>query len=295
MLIYPVWKRIVRFIAEDGQEYCGEPSDAELDVGLAMAENKSVLVKVLAGNSPLDLNTAFTGEEKTAKKILSPLTPSEVGTIRCVGLNYTDHAAEMKLTLPKHPEIFFKPNTCVHGPQEPLLIPHEAAGQADPEVELAVVIGKDCKNVSPGKALNYVLGYMTANDVTARIVQTRGSQWGYSKGFDQFAPMGPTLVSAERIPDPAVLCLKTTLDGKVMQDKPAKNMIFSVAEIVSYLSVGTTLKAGTVILTGTPSGIGHSYDPPIYLKDGSVLRVWISHGLGTLVNPIVQEGPVTLE
>lgn len=143
----------------------------------------------------------------------------------------------MKLSIPKHPEIFFKPNTCVHGPVETLTVPHEAAGQADPEVELAVVIKKDCKNVSVGHALDYVLGYMTSNDVTARVVQTRGSQWGYSKGFDQFAPMGPTIVSAESIPDPSVLWLKTTLDGAVMQDKPAKNMIFSVAEIVSYLSV----------------------------------------------------------
>jgi 2-keto-4-pentenoate hydratase/2-oxohepta-3-ene-1,7-dioic acid hydratase in catechol pathway len=143
----------------------------------------------------------------------------------------------MKLSLPKHPEIFMKPNTCVHGPQEPLHIPHSAAQQSDPEVELAVVIGKDCKNVSPAKALNYVLGYMTANDVTARIIQGRGSQWGYSKGFDGFAPMGPALVSAEVLPDPAVLLLKTTLDGRVMQDKPAKNMIFSIPEIVSYLSV----------------------------------------------------------
>jgi 2-keto-4-pentenoate hydratase/2-oxohepta-3-ene-1,7-dioic acid hydratase in catechol pathway len=143
----------------------------------------------------------------------------------------------MKLSLPKHPEIFVKPNTCVHGPVEPLTIPHEAAGQADPEVELAVVIKKDCKNVSVSKALDYVLGYMTSNGVTARIVQTRGSQWGYSKGFDQFAPMGPTIVSTESIPDPSILWLKTTLDGMVMQDKPAKNMIFSVADIVSYLSM----------------------------------------------------------
>ena len=146
----------------------------------------------------------------------------------------------MKLTLPRHPEIFMKPETCVHGPIDPLMLPHEVASQADPEVELAVVIKRDCKNVSVARALDYVLGYMTSNDVTARGVQSRGSQWGYSKGFDQFAPMGPTLVSAEAIPDPSVLSLKTTLDDRVMQDKPAKNMIFSVAEIVSYLSVVST-------------------------------------------------------
>jgi 2-keto-4-pentenoate hydratase/2-oxohepta-3-ene-1,7-dioic acid hydratase in catechol pathway len=150
--------------------------------------------------------------------------------------------AEMKLELPKHPEIFMKPDTCVHGPLEPLIIPHEAVGQADPEVELAVVIGRECKNVSVTHALDYVLGYMTANDVTARAVQSRGSQWGYSKGFDGFAPMGPTLVSAHELPDPSVLHLKTVLNGKTMQDKPAKNMIFSVSEIVSYLSIVSTLE-----------------------------------------------------
>jgi len=143
----------------------------------------------------------------------------------------------MKLPLPKHPEIFFKPDTCISGPQDPLVLPHEADGKVDFEVELAIVIGKECKNVSPDSALRYVLGYMTANDVTARGVQSRGSQWGYSKGFDGFAPMGPTLVSAKSLPDPSVLHLKTTLDGKVMQDKPASNMIFSVPEIISYLSI----------------------------------------------------------
>ena len=130
---------------------------------------------------------------------------------------------------------------------EPLTIPFEAARQADSEVELAVVIGRDCKNVSVDSALNYVLGYMTANDVTARIIQTRGSQWGYSKGFDGFAPMGPTIVSSKSIPDPSVLLLKTTLDGKVMQDKPSKNMIFSVPEIVSYLSVVSRLRSVTAL------------------------------------------------
>lgn len=140
-----------------------------------------------------------------------------------------------------------KPATCVIGPMEPLTIPFEAARQADSEVELAVVIGRDCKNVSVDSALNYVLGYMTANDVTARIIQTRGSQWGYSKGFDGFAPMGPTIVSSKSIPDPSVLLLKTTLDGKVMQDKPSKNMIFSVPEIVSYLSVVSRLRSVTAL------------------------------------------------
>lgn len=211
----------------------------------------------------------------------------------------------MNLALPAHPEIFMKPDTCVHSPILPIVLPKNTSEECDPEVELAIVIGKTCKDVSPEEAMDYVLGYMTANDVTARKIQGRGSQWGYSKGFDGFCPMGPCLVSTRSIPDPSVLLLKTTLNGKVMQNGAAKNLIFSVAECVSHISQvspsrifnerrlssiqGTTLRPGTVILTGTPAGIGHSYNPPIYLKKGADLKIWISHGLGTLVNEIQQD------
>ncbi|KAH6712469.1 hypothetical protein BKA61DRAFT_644619 [Leptodontidium sp. MPI-SDFR-AT-0119] len=285
---FPVWDRFVRFTVEDGQEYCGEPVDSELDIGLAFVAKEPILIKVLDSSSALDIHASFTGDIKTATSILTPVTAQEVGTIRCVGLNYTDHAAEMKLALPTHPEIFMKPDTCVHSPILPITLPKNTSEECDPEVELAVVIGKTCKDVSPDEALDYVLGYMTANDVTARKIQGRGSQWGYSKGFDGFCPMGPCLVSTKSIPDPSVLLLRTTLDGKVMQNGAAKNLIFSAAECVSHISQGTTLRRGTVILTGTPAGIGHSYIPPIYLKKGADLKIWISHGLGTLVNEIKQ-------
>ncbi len=142
----------------------------------------------------------------------------------------------MKLSLPTHPEIFLKPDTCVQSPVAPLTLPRNTVDECDPEVELAVVIGQTCKDVSPEDAMDYVLGYMTANDVTARKVQGRGSQWGYSKGFDGFCPMGPCLVPKRSIPNPSVLLLKTTLDGKVMQNGAAKNLIFSVAECVSHIS-----------------------------------------------------------
>lgn len=213
----------------------------------------------------------------------------------------------MKLALPKTPEMFMKPATCLHSPVDPILLPREASLAADAEVELAIVIGRECKNVSEDEAMDYVLGYMTANDVTSREIQGRTSQWGYSKGFDAFCPIGPVLVAKSAIPDPNALLLKTVLDGKVMQDGKAADFIFSIPEIVSYLSVvsclsicirgnriliarqGTTLPKGTVILTGTPAGIGHSHNPPIYLKQGCELKVWISHGLGTLTNSIEVE------
>lgn len=143
----------------------------------------------------------------------------------------------MKLPLPTNPEVFFKPSTCLNAPSSPIHLPALAASSADLEVELAVVLGADAKDVSATDAMQYVLGYMTANDVTARAIQERGSQWGYCKGFDGFAPVGPVLVSRRVLPDPSVLELKSTLNERVMQDGRARNMIFSIAEIIAYLSV----------------------------------------------------------
>ncbi|KAL4939800.1 hypothetical protein BDV06DRAFT_224692 [Aspergillus oleicola] len=285
MAISPVWTRAVRFIADDGIEYCGQPEDADIDVGLAVAAGQPVSVKVLGSKSVLDPDARLTGETKTIKKLLSPLAPAEIGTIRCIGLNYTDHAAEMGLDLPEVPEMFMKPATCALNPSDTVSIP-SIVTKADPEVELAVVIGKGCKNVSVDNALDYVLGYTVANDLTARCLQGKVSQWGYCKGFDGFCPLGPALVSAKEIPDPSVLTVKTVLDGETMQNSTTANLIFSIPEIISYLSQGTTLAKGTVILTGTPPGIGHGRDPPIYLSDASTLRVSISHGLGTLTNGV---------
>lgn len=139
--------------------------------------------------------------------------------------------------------------------------------------------------------MSYVLGYTCSNDVTARKWQFAGSntQWGYGKGFDGFAPMGPCIVSANRIPKPSVIELRTELNGQVLQKGRADDMIFSIAEIISHLSQGTTLDAGTVILTGTPHGIGVSKKPSVFLRHGDDVRIVMSHGLGSLVNRVVYE------
>lgn len=198
----------------------------------------------------------------------------------------------MNFTLPTYPSVFFKPASCLNAPNAPLLIPHQATDQqADYEAELAVVIGRECKNVSKAEAMQYVLGYTCSNDVTARKWQVAGgtTQWGYGKGFDGFAPMGPCLVSARTIPDPDVIELKTTLNGEVMQQGRVDDMIFSIPEIVSFLSQGTTLSPGTVIMTGTPHGIGASRDPPVFMQDGDDVRIVMSHALGSLVNRVTYE------
>lgn len=224
------------------------------------------------------------------QKLLPPLTRKEIGTIRCVGLNYRKHAREMNLDLPEHPTLFFKPASCLNASNAPLLIPHQATDlQADYEAELAVVIGRDARNVSAADAMGYVLGYTCSNDVTARKHQFAGAQWGFGKGFDGFAPMGPCLVSTRGIPDPSVIELKTVLNGDVMQEGRGDDMIFSIAEIIAYLSQGTTLEAGTVIMTGTPHGIGVSRTPPVFLAPGDDLRIVMSHGLGSLVNRVQYE------
>jgi 2-keto-4-pentenoate hydratase/2-oxohepta-3-ene-1,7-dioic acid hydratase in catechol pathway len=224
------------------------------------------------------------------QKLLPPLTRKEIGTIRCIGLNYRKHAKEMNLDLPEHPTLFFKPANCVNASNTPLVIPHQATdSQADYEAELAVVIGRDARNVNIEDAMDYVLGYTCSNDVTARKHQFAGAQWGFGKGFDGFAPMGPCLVSTKSIPDPSVIELKTVLNGDVMQEGRGDDMIFSIAEIVAYLSQGTTLEAGTVIMTGTPHGIGVSRTPPVFLAPGDDLRIVMSHGLGSLVNRVEYE------
>ncbi|KAJ5130862.1 uncharacterized protein N7515_006901 [Penicillium bovifimosum] len=287
---YPVWKRWVRFKGIDGNVYGGEPVDADIDVGEAIAQNVEVAVKIMTSTSAMDYDASFTGEIKVIDKLLSPVSQAEAGTVRCVGLNYKEHAAEMKLTLPNTPTIFLKASTCIASASEPILLPSNVDyDEADYEVELAIVIGKQCKNLSVPEAADYVLGYAVANDVTARKHQEKTSQWSYAKGMDGFCPLGPCIVSTEQVPDASVLKLKTSLNGKIMQNGSADDMIFSIPEIVSYVSQGHTLMPGTVIITGTPCGIGVSQSPPRFLQPGDQLRISISHGLGTQVCPIARD------
>ncbi|KAJ5157320.1 uncharacterized protein N7482_008420 [Penicillium canariense] len=287
---HPVWKRWVRFKSDDGIIYGGEPVDPRVDVGLALAERKSIAVKVIAGGSALGYDAQFTGEVKTIEELLPPVSQAEAGTVRCIGLNYKEHAAEMGLSLPKTPTVFLKANTCIASPSKPIVLPTNVDyDEADYEVELAIIIGKKCKNVLVAEAGSYVLGYTVANDVTARKHQEQTSQWSYAKGMDGFCPLGPCIVSTEEVPNPAKLNLQTSLNGKTMQNGSADDMIFSVPEIVSYLSQGHTLLPGTVIITGTPCGIGVSQNPPKFLQPGDSLRISISHGLGTQICPIMRD------
>ena len=221
------------------------------------------------------------------RKLLAPVEPRN---ILCVGLNYRRHAEETGARIPEYPVLFIKAVNALSHPGDPIVIPRVAPGQVDCEGELAVVIGKPGKNIEPRQALDHVLGYTCANDVSARRWQKEGGgkQWCRGKSFDTFCPIGPCLVTTDEIPDPNALKIKTTLNEKIMQDSTTADMIFDVPSLISFLSEGTTLLPGTVILTGTPQGVGFARNPQVFLKKGDRVAIEIER-IGTLVNPVSEE------
>ncbi len=203
-----------------------------------------------------------------------------VGKMVCIGLNYADHAAESGLPVPAEPVVFNKWTSAIVGPNDDVEIPRGSI-KTDWEVELGVVIGKPCKNVEAADALDYVAGYCVVNDVSEREWQIeRGGQWDKGKGFDTFGPIGPWLVTRDEVPDPQQLDLWLEVDGHRYQNGNTRTMIFSVAEVVAYLSRCMSLQPGDIISTGTPPGVGLGIKPtPIYLKAGQTMRLGIA-GLG---------------
>ncbi|MDO6482869.1 fumarylacetoacetate hydrolase family protein [Shimia thalassica] len=202
-----------------------------------------------------------------------------VGKFLCIGLNYSDHAAEAGMDLPKEPILFMKATSAIVGPNDPVYLPR-GSQKGDWEVELGVVIGKTAKYVSEAEALDHVAGYCIANDVSERAFQTeRGGQWTKGKSCDGFGPIGPWLVTPDEVQDPQNLDLSLDLNGARMQTGNTQSMVFSVAHIISYLSQMMTLHPGDLIATGTPPGVGMGMKPPVYLKAGDVMDLEIE-GLG---------------
>lgn len=212
--------------------------------------------------------------------------------ILAIGRNYADHAKEMGGNVPTQPIIFFKNPACVIADGAPIIIPaicREGGPQVDFEGELAVILGSNCREVSQADALGMVEGYAVANDVSARWWQNQGAGGQFSRGksFDTFCPLSE-IISAKKIKDPQKLRIQTRVSGELMQDASTSNMIFSVAKLISDLSRGMTLLKGTVILTGSPSGVGHARKPPRYLQHGDVVEISIE-SVGTLSNPVIEE------
>lgn len=221
-------------------------------------------------------------------KLLAPLEPRD---ILCIGLNYRQHAAETNQPIPEFPVLFMKNSGALQNPGDPIVLPRRLKSDAvDYECELAVVIKKPCYNVAKADALNYVLGYTCANDVSARDWQKiyGGSQWCRGKTFATFLPLGPSLVTADEIVNPNKLAIRTVLNDQTMQDWNTEDMIFDIPTLIEFLSGSTVLAAGTVILTGTPHGVGAARKPPVFLKQGDTVSVQIE-GVGELTNPVVAE------
>eukprot|EP01095_Lingulamoeba_sp_RSL-Kostka_P004030 TRINITY_DN15120_c0_g1_i1.p1 TRINITY_DN15120_c0_g1~~TRINITY_DN15120_c0_g1_i1.p1 ORF type:complete len:299 (+),score=114.39 TRINITY_DN15120_c0_g1_i1:78-974(+) len=289
------WKHLVRVITKENKITWGIPLFESSSNNNNISLNEITQIKEVKG-SPFEENITHYDEEiiSDVEKFLPPIEQTYSSGIFCIGLNYKLHAEETGKKLPERPIIFMKGFNALTGHKSNINIPKIAQEpkEVDYEGELAVVIGRDCRNVTPEEGLNNVLGYCVSNDVSARRHQKKigNGQWCFAKSFDSFCPIGPVLVSPEAIPngDPNALEIKTTLNGQVMQHSNTNDMIFKVGELISFISKGITLRPGTIILTGTPSGVGFARNPPIYLEHGDVVNISIEH-LGTLSNSVVYE------
>lgn len=266
--------KIIRFIDEHGVLHYGEPANGDQ-------------ARVLDGLP----GSGFTTTDRVlpVHKLLTPIDPV---AILCIGLNYGKHAEETGAALPQHPCVFMKNPAAANHPGDPIVLPACCMDppEVDYEVELAVIIGRDMRNADPADALTYVAGYTVGNDVSARLWQKdrSGGQWVRGKSFDTFCPLGPAMVSADDIPDPQQLELTCKLNGETMQSGSTSDMVFPVNDLLARLSCGTTLLAGTVVLTGTPPGVGVARTPPVVLQPGDRLDLTID-AIGTLGSPVVAD------
>jgi len=261
--------RIARFAAG------GDPQYGVVELAEDSGRNPDT-VSVLTGD-PMAMAVKLTGERKELNgvRLLAPVIPRS--KIVGVGRNYAEHAAEMREEVPKTPLTFFKPNTSVIGPGESIIYP-AVSREVSYEGELAVVIGRICKEVPISRVSEVIFGYTVANDVTARDLQRTDGQWARAKGYDTFCPLGPWITTHQGLEEVAAIAIRTSLDGQPRQDGNTKDMIFTIPELVAYISSYTTLLPGDVILTGTPSGVG-----PVL--PGQVVSIEVE-GIGTLTNSV---------
>ncbi|MFL1462169.1 fumarylacetoacetate hydrolase family protein [Roseococcus sp. DSY-14] len=229
----------------------------------------------------------------TECRLLAPL-PRTPKNIFCVGKNYHEHAKEFagsgfdggaKDVVPPFPVVFSKPHTSIIAHGEPILSALDPTGGLDYEGELAVVIGTGGRGIAKADALRHVFGYTIVNDVTARHLQKRHSQWILGKGLDSFCPMGPTILTADEVPDPAALTVSTYVNGQRRQHAPVADLIFDIPTLIEAISAGITLEPGDVIATGTPAGVGIGSNPPVFLQPGDIVRIEVP-GIGVLENPV---------
>jgi 2-keto-4-pentenoate hydratase/2-oxohepta-3-ene-1,7-dioic acid hydratase in catechol pathway len=288
--------RLVTFLYENAPHAGAESPQGCVDFRLAAPDLPDTMLALLAAG-PAALDIARQAVARALREGIGLIPTDHVrrlaplprpGKIFAIGFNYRSHAEETGTPIPVAPVVFSKASTAVIGPGAAIEIP-PASALIDYEGELAVVIGTRAKRVSRRQALNHVAGYTIMNDVSARDYQQRSGHC-IAKSFDTFAPMGPVLVTADEIPDPSTLDLRTFVSGEQMQHARTDDLIFDVPTLIEYISAGVTLEPGDVISTGTPGGVGFRRNPPRFLKAGDVVRIEIS-SIGALENPVVSAQP----
>jgi 2-keto-4-pentenoate hydratase/2-oxohepta-3-ene-1,7-dioic acid hydratase in catechol pathway len=276
--------RIGRIQTVDGARFAVKAGDQTWvplsDLGLA-AETTS---EVMGLERELAARAAEAGGGDPEPELLCPIV--KPGKMLAVGLNYMSHIEEQVAAQPEYPLIFAKYPSSLSDPSGDIVVDGGITQEADYEAELAVLIGQGGTYIAEDSALGAVFGYTVANDVSARDLQRRDSQFSRSKSFDTFCPAGPWITTADHVPDPNALGIRSWVNGEPRQDASTKDMIFSVPFLISYLSQGITLEPGDVILTGTPEGVGFAMDPPHYLAAGDVVECEVE-GLGRLANRVV--------
>ncbi len=259
-------------------------ADGKIMYGSVLKEKNNAVSEVNAIEGDIFGSFKVTGRKFNISeiKLLAPVAPPN---IIAIGLNYRKHAAESSMKLPERPVIFIKTTNSVIGPADEIKIPKMAPDEVDYEAELTIVIGKTAKDIEEKDAMKYILGYTCGNDVSARDCQLKlDAQWARGKSFDTFCPIGPYIVTD--IADPDNLAISSRLNGKTVQDSNTSDMIFPVRQLVSYCSKNMTLFPGTIIMTGTPSGVGFARRPPLFMKSGDVIEIDIE-GIGVLKNKVV--------
>lgn len=251
-------------------------------LGVGGETTGQVIEALTKRNEPLDPTAG--GERVQAEELLNPIVPP--AKLLAIGMNYLDHMAETGTKQPENPILFAKFSNTLNEPYGRVIIDPRLTEKGDYEVELAVVIGKTTKGISEENALDCVFGYTIANDISARDWQAADGQFDRSKSFDTFCPIGPWITTADEVPDPQSMALKSWVNGEPRQDSSTKKMVFSVAYLIYYLARGMTLEPGDVILTGTPHGVGFVMDPPRHLVPGDVVDCEVE-GLGRIRNEIV--------
>jgi len=278
--------KLVSFTARNGKTYPGAFFESrDLIIGLNGAGYNSALEVIAAGITEVQEEITYPFFKASEVRFHAPL--SNPPRVFAIGLNYRDHAIESGMDIPTTPVVFFKLPTAIIGPGDAIVLPKNST-QPDYEAELAFVIGKGGYRIPASAWRDHVYGYTIVNDVSARDVQFASSQWSMSKSFPTFCPIGPTIVTADEIPDPHNLQISLSIDGEQLQNSNTRELVFKIPELVEYLSSITPLLPGDIVSTGTPPGVGLGRTPKRWLKPGETVTVTVE-GLGSLTNPVIAE------